>query len=156
LTQCAPGKSELWEKSLVDGREAPVISDDHVRDFRQWSPDGMHLAYARSNFFDQREAQVMVWSGENRREEPVMAPSTRYPLVFDWSPVGQLLLLGQDSDKSRTEIWVVPLAAAPRAETAARKIASKSLRPEHGRTFRQHLGAGQCGSVESRRPIESK
>jgi hypothetical protein len=34
------GKWELWEKSLIDGREAPVISDDHVRDFPQWSPDG--------------------------------------------------------------------------------------------------------------------
>jgi hypothetical protein len=38
--------------------------------------------------------------------------------------LGQSLLVGQDSDKSRTEIWVVPLAAAPRAETGARKIAS--------------------------------
>jgi Tol biopolymer transport system component len=118
------GKWELWEKSLVDGREAPVISDDHVRDFPQWSPDGMRLAYTRSNFIDQGEAQVMVWSGENRREEPVMAPNTRDSLVWDWSPLGQLLLVGQDSDQKRPEIWVVPLAAAPRAETAARKIAS--------------------------------
>lgn len=118
------GKWELWEKSLVDGREAPVISDDHVRDFPQWSPDGMRLAYTRSNFIDQGETQVMAWSGENRREEPVMAPNTRYPLVWDWSPVGQLLLVGQNNDKNRSEIWVVPLAAAPHAETAARKIAS--------------------------------
>jgi Tol biopolymer transport system component/DNA-binding winged helix-turn-helix (wHTH) protein len=118
------GKWELWEKSLIDGREAPVISDDHVRDLPQWSPNGMRLAYTRSNFLDQGETQVMVWSAENRREEPLMAPNTRGSSVWDWSPLGQLLLVGQNSDQKRSEIWVVPLAAAPRAETAARKIAS--------------------------------
>ena len=73
------GKWELWEKSLIDGREAPVISDDHVRDFPQWSPDGGSCLHPEHLCLCQGETQVMVWSGENRREEPVMAPSTRFP-----------------------------------------------------------------------------
>ncbi len=117
------GKWELWEKSLMDGREAPVISDDHIRDFPQWSPDGMRLAYTRSDFLDQGETQVMLWSGENRREEPVMAPNTRIP----WCGIGHRLAScywWARTATRRAEIWVMPLAAAPHAETAARKIAS--------------------------------
>jgi len=41
------GKWELWEKSLVDGREAPIVADDYFRYTPAWSPDSTRLAYGR-------------------------------------------------------------------------------------------------------------
>ena len=40
-------RNEVWLKSLVDGREAPVIADDYSRWGAQWSPDGTQLVYER-------------------------------------------------------------------------------------------------------------
>ena len=36
-------RNELWQKSLVDGRETPVIADDYSRWYPHWSPNGMRL-----------------------------------------------------------------------------------------------------------------
>ena len=41
------GKLDLWEKSLVDGREAPIMVDNYGRFAPWWSPDGTRLAYIR-------------------------------------------------------------------------------------------------------------
>jgi len=42
------GRWEIWEKSFVDGGEAPIAADDmYVRNEPQWSPDGSRLAYTR-------------------------------------------------------------------------------------------------------------
>ncbi len=69
---CAPVERELWEKSLVDGREAPVMTDDYFRGFAQWSPDGTRLAYWRGRTWT-GEGQIVEWSVESRIEEPLTA-----------------------------------------------------------------------------------
>jgi Tol biopolymer transport system component/DNA-binding winged helix-turn-helix (wHTH) protein len=117
------GAWELWEKSIVDGREAPIITDEWVRDSPQWSPDGKHLAYAREK---PGAHQLMLWSTENRVEQPLTTLTTDWQVVFDWSPDGKELLLSQGSDTRRFEVWLLPIAAAPHAETAARTIISSS------------------------------
>jgi serine/threonine protein kinase/Tol biopolymer transport system component len=118
------GKWELWEKSLVDGREAPVIIDDDRRIYPQWSPDGRHLIYTRQKS-QAEESQIMMWSVENRTEEPITAPGKIVPLVYDWSSDGKELLISQyNSEAQRWEVWRLPVAAAPHADTAARKIIS--------------------------------
>ena len=65
LAFCAKraGKWELWEKSLVDGREAPIVADDYHRNFPVWSPDGTRLVYWRQKP-RAAEGQLMVWSAE--------------------------------------------------------------------------------------------
>ena len=60
------GKWDLWEKSLVDSREAPILADDYNRIDPHWSSDGTRLAYVREMT---DEEQVMVWSPQNRSEE---------------------------------------------------------------------------------------
>ena len=57
------GKWELWEKSLSDGSEVPIVADDDKRDGPQWSPDGTRLAYSRGNI---RQARSSLWSGPAR------------------------------------------------------------------------------------------
>ena len=109
-------RNEVWVKSLVDGSEAPVIADqEYSRWFPRWSPDGMRLAYERRNL-KTNERQLMAWSRQTHDEEPVAAPNTLGG-QYDWSPDGKWLL-----DATRNEILLAPVAAAPHAETAMRRI----------------------------------
>ena len=116
------GSWELWQKSLVDGHEAPIITDEYVRDSAQWSPDGAHLAYQREK---PDEHQLMMWSADTRIEEPLASMSaTGWQVVSDWSPDGKAILVSQGTDTHLFEVWLVPIADAPHAETAAKKIIS--------------------------------
>jgi Tol biopolymer transport system component/DNA-binding winged helix-turn-helix (wHTH) protein len=117
------GTWEMWQKSLVDGHEAPIIADEYVRESPQWSPDGARLAYQREK---PGERQLMIWSAENRIEEPLTTlGNAEYQIVYDWSPDGKALLVSRAaSETQQFEIWLVPITAAPHAETAARKIIS--------------------------------
>jgi Tol biopolymer transport system component len=64
-------KQTVWEKSLMDGREAPIVADNYIRENPQWSPDGTRLAYERYNI-STNEDQIMVWSGQSHNEEPLL------------------------------------------------------------------------------------
>ncbi len=123
LAFCAKraGKWELWEKSLVDGREAPIVADDYHRNFPVWAPDGTRLSYVREKYG--AAAQFMVWSGQNRNEEPLTASSAAGKIVYDWSADGTRLLVSQ-ATSDRLEVWLVPVGAAPHAEAAAQRIIS--------------------------------
>ena len=113
-------RNEVWLKSLVDGREAPVIADDYSRWTAQWSPDGMQLVYERRKL-KTSERQLMVWSSQSHDEEPLTTLSnTSSYYVWDWSRDGKWLLLAGGDDG----ISVVPVASAPHAETVAQKIVS--------------------------------
>jgi Tol biopolymer transport system component/DNA-binding winged helix-turn-helix (wHTH) protein len=117
-------RNEVWVKSLVDGREAPVIADDYSRWFPQWSPDGMQLAYTRRNRRT-NEQQIMVWSSQSHEEEPLTTLGSTFG-VWDWSPDGKSLLSAHFAAGTLavTGIWLIPVASAPHAETAAQKITS--------------------------------
>jgi Tol biopolymer transport system component/predicted Ser/Thr protein kinase len=118
------GKWELWEKSLVDGREAPVIIDDDRRVYPRWSPDGKNLVYTRIKL-QPFASQIMMWSQERRTEEPLSASNSQPQLVYDWSSDGKELLISQsNSETQRDEVLRMPVTAAPHAETDARKIIS--------------------------------
>ena len=118
------GKSNVWEKSLVDGREAPIVADDYERHNPLWSPDGTRLAYRRGNP-STRESQIMVWSGESHNEEPLTKLSSTDKNAYDWSPDGKRLLLALENNDQRSEIWQLPVAEAEAPQTsAAQKIIS--------------------------------
>ena len=88
----------------------------------QWSPDGAHLAYQREK---PDEHQLMMWSADTRIEEPLASMSaTGWQVVSDWSPDGKAILVSQGTDTHLFEVWLVPIADAPHAETAAKKIIS--------------------------------
>jgi len=116
------GAWELWQKSLIDGQAAPIITDEYVRGSAQWSPDGKYLAYQREK---PDEHQLAIWSVENRTEQPLTTLDAKYwQIVYDWSPDGKALLVSKATETSPFEVWLVPIAAAPHAETAAKKILS--------------------------------
>jgi len=117
------GRSELWEMSLVNSHIAPVVADDQLRDHPLWSPDGKHLAYFRYNFLT-HDARLVLWSSDTRHEEPI-SDATDSAGLYDWSPDGKELLVSQvNKDTKHSEIWLLPLAAAPSAIAAGTKIIS--------------------------------
>lgn len=104
------GKWGMWEKSLSDGREAPIVADDYKRGLPQWSPDGTRLAYMRHDKSSPANTQIMIWSSQNRHEEALTALSTEFPSPYDWSADGKWLLVSLgNSDSHRQEIWVMPV-----------------------------------------------
>lgn len=120
------GRGELWQKSLVDGHEVPVITDGYGRSFAQWSPDGARLGYHRNNP-GTGEGQFVALSVETRIEEPLTAANNiwKYGAVWDWSGDGKELLVSRAGPEThRAEVWVLPIAAAPHADAAARRIIS--------------------------------
>jgi Tol biopolymer transport system component/DNA-binding winged helix-turn-helix (wHTH) protein len=136
LAFCAvrAGKWELWERSLTDRREEPVIADDDQRSCPQWSSDGRHLVYARSKASGSAmtgTSQILMWSAETRTEEPVTGIMDHGALVYDLSPDDKELLVSRNSGQEhtgfgnrRSEVWRMSLGSAPHAETSARKLIS--------------------------------
>ena len=126
LAFCAKraGKWELWEKSLVDGREAPIVADDYHRNFPRVVARRHAPRVCARKAWGQWSAQFMVWSGQNRNEEPLTASSTAGKIVYDWSADGKGSWYRRTTIRDRTEVWLLPVAAAPHAEAAARRIIS--------------------------------
>lgn len=121
------GKWEMRQKSLVDGRETPVILDDDRRIYPHWSPDGTRLVYTRINS-PSGQSQIMQWSDQDRTERRVAAfTGTDVPLVFDWSSDGSSLLVGRTGIASKhSEIWTIPVADSIGSETGSRKTIASS------------------------------
>jgi len=125
-------KSELWKKSLTDGKETLLMpADDSFRLFPNWTPDGSRLSYTRlrpvkpgSSEVEQNIYVLPAGGGE----EQVLFTPTAGPCcrgVSQWSADGQWLLGGLfNPTTGKNEIVLFPLIAAPHAETAARVIAS--------------------------------
>jgi Tol biopolymer transport system component/DNA-binding winged helix-turn-helix (wHTH) protein len=123
------GKLTVWEKSLMDGHEAPIVADNYIRDYPQWSPDGTRLAYRRFNTSTSQN-QIMVWSAQSHTEEPVSKSSSAYMIPYDWSLDAERLLFSlQSSETDRTEVWLLPVGAvnASKEQLAKRIIFDPEL-----------------------------
>ena len=112
------GKWELWEESLADGRQILLTGDGRKRSDPLWSPDGRRLACT----LDDRPVLV---SHDGGNEEPVM--SSRIDDVTDWSPDGQCVLVCRWAAERELGgpgevMWLLPVSAAPHAETQARLV----------------------------------
>ncbi len=116
------GKLELWEKSLADGQETLLAADDSVRFGQRWSPDGTRLGYARISSKGQRQYAWMPAGGGS--EEAITSSSSAAVIDFNWSPDGKWLVSSRQNPGPNVGLRLLPLAAAPHAETQARPVTS--------------------------------
>jgi dipeptidyl aminopeptidase/acylaminoacyl peptidase len=66
----------------------------------------------------------MLWSSHSREEEPLTALGNIYVFVYDWSADGKWVLVTErNSSSGLTELWKLPVDAAPLAQTVGVRIA---------------------------------
>ena len=120
------GKWELWEKSLLDGKEFPIEADDfnYFRSFPRWSPEGTRLAYVREQL-GRSGSQLFIWSTETRAEVPLTPLSDMGMLVSDWSPDGKQLLVAEQTSDHLSQISTLSAIPLANSQPAQRRIAAQ-------------------------------
>ncbi len=127
-------KEELWAKSLADGRETLLIGGD---DFRRVNPilskDGTQLIYVRSNpkypgqpEIDPQMDRTLALRTLSGSEEQILTSAFQGRLsLTDWTTDSKWILISSDfQTPGRVALCLLPLDAAPHAETQMRLIAS--------------------------------
>jgi Tol biopolymer transport system component/DNA-binding winged helix-turn-helix (wHTH) protein len=124
------GKDELWEKSLEDGNERLLKSDDFFRSAPQWSPDGRYLAYGRYRPIKpdggEYENTICLLPTNGGDEQLLISATPGARAASDWSADGQWILatLPHPTSRAAHQISLLPVSAAPRAEVQARVLIS--------------------------------
>jgi len=127
-------KEELWAKSLADGRETLLIgADDFTRVNPILSNDGSQLIYIRSNTSNHGQAEIdpqlsraLVLRTLSGSDEQIVTSALQGRLsLTDWTTDGKWILISSDlQSPDRVALCLLPLDAAPHAETQMRVIAS--------------------------------
>jgi Tol biopolymer transport system component/DNA-binding winged helix-turn-helix (wHTH) protein len=121
-------RSELWTSDLTTGERRQIGNDDQSRWTPQWSRDGRYLAYAWSRVSRRTQAEevaLVVSRADGSEAQPITTPRSPNAAGAPW-----FVLYGWSADSnhvlgsSELGLTAWSLAAAPRAETAARVLAS--------------------------------
>ena len=130
------GQLRAWETLLPNGRETPLVGhDSYNRNPPALSPNGKRAAYARWQN-DADNVQVVVWSSEQRNEDPLQAGHLAFAIVFDWSPDGKSVLVSRYKDlTSEPSIWQLFVDPSSSGKSSAREITSD---PNYG-LFQAHF-----------------
>lgn len=123
------GKRELRVKSLPDGREAILITDDLSRSSPRWSRDGKWLTFSRENTAKSVGAQnrwdIALLSVESGQEQVLTTAGPLVEPTWDWSTDGAWILAGlMRGTPVQRLIGMIPVAAAPHAEAQMRVVTS--------------------------------
>src|SRR5262249_14034900 len=125
------GKWERWEKSLEDNRaQLLAAEDDFIHEAGFWSRDGTHLVGIRfrpikANETQVSEGSVVIYPAGGGDEQVLTSSSTSINICWDWSADGRWVLgSANPRGPGRAVIWLLPVVAAPHAETQARVVTS--------------------------------
>ena len=121
------GRNELWERSLVEGRERLLLSSPDWKLVKpRWSPDGARLAFLRCRNEDAPVLAVLNTDGSGERA--LTRPSEIEMLASDWSNDGESILGScRFSRSDRYSTCVLPVSSNSSA-SSARVIASDPTR----------------------------
>lgn len=125
-------RQEIWERSVIDGRERLLISSTGwIRTRPRWSPDGRNIAYLRSraNTSGQREAAaVAILPASGGEERLITGPDDVAMVPTDWSPDGQWILGACRSDPGLGVTTCVMPSSGPSSGSRVRVLASDRRR----------------------------
>jgi len=117
------GRYELWQTSLPEGPATLLLRGPDTNP--RWSPDSRRLGYSESGP-DNAHGIVLLPQGGGS-VDPVTSAAFEGD-IEDWSPDGQWIVALQaiQNQPRRPELRIVllPLSAAPKAETRARLVTS--------------------------------
>jgi Tol biopolymer transport system component/DNA-binding winged helix-turn-helix (wHTH) protein len=116
-------RSELWKKSLVDGKETILApADEYFRLFPHWSRDGSRLAYQRTSpkpGSANSEPNLFVLPAEGGEEQLLRSG------LGDWTASGKWFLEDcRQSPQGRFQKCLTPISTAPGMEITRRVIAA--------------------------------
>jgi serine/threonine protein kinase len=126
-TQLGTQNRQLIEKSLDDGRETVLVPSSNIPLFPRWSRDSTHIVYRRrfpanpeGTEFDTRIVMAPAAGGDEQ-----VLNSEADEVGTDWSADGQTILaMSARGSPQHYFLCLLPLSAAPHAETEMRVIAS--------------------------------
>jgi Tol biopolymer transport system component len=123
-TAIRSGKPELWEESLPDGSSTLLVRGDNYPHGPRWSPDAKHVAFTASK--GDRYQPVAMPQGGGSSE--AITSGAFHGAFFDWSPDGQSFIsdrvVEEKDGVTEHSVLLLPLSAAPLAETQAKVITS--------------------------------
>jgi Tol biopolymer transport system component len=125
------GRSELWEKSFVDGTERLLVADGLARSFPRWSRDSRDLAYMRSRRRrgddNGIEHSIVLLPAGGVEEQVLTAPHESLEIPSDWSADGAWVLASTSrGGGGRHRICWFPRSASPHAEIGMRVLLSST------------------------------
>jgi dipeptidyl aminopeptidase/acylaminoacyl peptidase len=101
---------DIWMASVADGTTTRVTSNPANDESPVWSPDGRTLAYARHRAI-RGEADVYTMDAKAPADgRPLLAADGPGEHPSSWSPHGDVLLVEQEGNVGKQDIWLLPLA----------------------------------------------
>ena len=133
------GRNELWERSVIEGRERLLLSSTDWRLAKPlWSPDGARLAFSRCVTRDNTVAHaVAVLNTDGSGQRVLTLPKHVEMQGSDWSKDGQAILGAcRFSESERYSTCLVPVSSANDGDDSiVRVIASDPKRNLYNQRF---------------------
>jgi Tol biopolymer transport system component/DNA-binding winged helix-turn-helix (wHTH) protein len=133
------GRNELWERSVIEGRERLLLSSTDWRLAKPlWSPDGARLAFSRCATRDNTLAPaVAVLNTDGSGQRVLTLPDHVEMQGSDWSKDGQAILGAcRFSEWERYSTCLVPVSNANEGDDSiVRVIASDPKRNLYNQRF---------------------
>jgi Tol biopolymer transport system component len=105
-TEATSGLSSLWLLDLTRGALVRVTPGKGRDGSPVWSPDGKRLVYLSA-----RGGPFALYIRDVRSGGEELLLRTNESLVpFDWSNDGSLLVYGASTEKSRFDLWLIPMS----------------------------------------------
>jgi Tol biopolymer transport system component/DNA-binding winged helix-turn-helix (wHTH) protein len=126
------GKDEVRVKSLDSGNETLLAADDYFRGVLCWSRDDRYVACQRFRPTKpdgaEFEQAICLLPANGGDEQPLTSETAAGQAPSDWSTDGQWVLATLPHPASKGhQICLLPVSAAPHAETEARVLISDPL-----------------------------
>jgi Tol biopolymer transport system component len=132
-----PNGCELWVTDLETGTKQLIGASDQIRQgtdflyrcYPRWSHDNQKLAYSYTRYKNgpsgPYETALALWRRDTDVEQVLTTVVARgFITPTDWSPGDRAVLASSDVVTPTVSIGLWPVAAAPRAETAVKTLAS--------------------------------